>query len=109
MRRRVVTLVAAAATATALAAGFKQSGYAVYYTGKPDRETTMTAAHLTIPFGTWVKVTHSRTGKSVTVKVNDRGPWNGKGRIIDISLPAARALNIIDEGVAPVTIETTSK
>jgi rare lipoprotein A len=109
MRRYLAILTASALSGAALAAAFTQTGYAVYYTGKPDKETTLTAAHLTLPFGTWVKVTHARTGRTVTVKVNDRGPWNGKGRIIDVSMPAARQLGIIDEGVASVRIQTVER
>jgi rare lipoprotein A len=58
----------------------------------------MTAAHRTLPFGTRVRVTDPKTGRSVIVTINDRGPF-GKGRVIDISLAAARALGIIDRGV----------
>lgn len=86
-----------------------QRGYAVYYGGKRDPQTTMTAAHLTLPFGTWVQVTHQRTGRSVKVKINDRGPFNGGGRIIDLSTAAARELGIIREGVAPVTVTVLSR
>lgn len=81
-----------------------QTGKAVYYGGRADAQTTLTAAHLTLPFGTWVKVTHGRTGRSVTVKINDRGPFNGGGRIIDLSTAAARELGILSEGVAPVSL-----
>lgn len=79
-----------------------QSGLAVYYGGRRDPQTPLTAAHLSLPFGTWVEVTHRRTGRRVTVKINDRGPFNGGGRIIDLSLGAARALGTVREGVAPV-------
>lgn len=92
------------------AAGFgdgmeAQSGQAVYYGGRADAETAMTAAHLTLPFGTWVRVTHARTGRSVLVKVNDRGPFGNAARVIDLSTVAARELGILSEGVAPVTVE----
>ena len=72
--------------------------------GERFRPVGMTAAHRTLPLGTWVEVTHERTGRSVTVLINDRGPFNGGGRIIDLSTTAARALGIIGEGVAPVTL-----
>jgi rare lipoprotein A len=65
----------------------------------------MTAAHRTLPKGSWVKVTHRRTGKSVRVKINDRGPWDNKARIIDLSRYAAARLGILSEGVASVTLE----
>ncbi len=63
-----------------------------------------TAAHRTLPFGTRVRVTHLRTGRSVVVRINDRGPWK-RGRIIDLSYAAARAIGLIRDGVAPVRIE----
>jgi rare lipoprotein A len=59
---------------------------------------SMTAAHRTLPFGTKVRVTDPKTGRSVIVTVNDRGPF-GKGRVIDLSLAAARALGMIDRGI----------
>jgi rare lipoprotein A len=85
------------------AGGFRQVGLAVYYPGRPDTQTRMTAAHRTLPKGSWVTVTHTRTGKSV--KINDRGPWDSKARIIDLSRYAATRLGILSEGVAPVTLE----
>ncbi|GGJ29467.1 septal ring lytic transglycosylase RlpA family protein [Deinococcus roseus] len=81
-----------------------QTGFAVYYGGLKDRETTLTAAHPSLPFGTWVEVKHQKTGKTIRVKINDRGPFGNKSRIIDLSTAAARALGIISEGVAPVEI-----
>ena len=53
----------------------------------------MTAAHRTLPFGTRVRVTNSRNGRSVTVRINDRGPF-AKGRAIDLSHGAARAIGM---------------
>lgn len=64
----------------------------------------MTAAHRTLPLGTYVRVTNTRNGKSVVVRINDRGPY-GHGRVIDLSEAAARKLDMIDAGVAPVTLE----
>lgn len=81
-----------------------QTGYAIYYGGKHDKSSKYTAAHLTLPFGTWVKVTHRKTGRTVTVKINDRGPFNNPKRIIDISRVAAQKLGILREGVAPVSL-----
>ena len=63
----------------------------------------LTAAHKTLPFGTIVEVTHERTGKSIQVRVNDRGPF-AKNRIIDLSYGAARKLGIVETGTAPVRI-----
>jgi len=63
----------------------------------------MTAAHRTLPIGTRVRVTNQKNGKSVEVRINDRGPY---GRaIIDLSEAAARQLGMIDAGVVPVVVE----
>ncbi|TMQ05662.1 MAG: septal ring lytic transglycosylase RlpA family protein [Deltaproteobacteria bacterium] len=64
----------------------------------------LTAAHRTLPLGTRVRVTNTRNGRSVEVRINDRGPY-GRGRIIDVSEAAARQLGMIDAGVVPVTVE----
>jgi len=63
----------------------------------------MTAAHRTLPFGTRVLVTNRNNGRSVTVVINDRGPFI-KGRIIDLSRGAAGVIGMTQSGVAPVTI-----
>jgi rare lipoprotein A len=65
---------------------------------------TLTAAHRTLPFGTIVKVTNLDNGKSVQVKINDRGPFV-EGRIIDLSRAAAVALGMIDSGIAHVSLQ----
>jgi rare lipoprotein A len=62
----------------------------------------LTAAHRTLPFGTRVVVTDKRTNRSVTVTVNDRGPFI-KGRVIDLSYAAATALRMQNRGVIAVT------
>ncbi len=64
----------------------------------------LTAAHRTLRMGTRVKVTRKKNGRSVIVRINDRGPYS-KGRIIDLSEAAARRLDMIDDGVAQVTVE----
>jgi rare lipoprotein A len=64
----------------------------------------LTAAHRTLPMHTRVRVTNRSNGHSVVVRINDRGPYS-KGRIIDLSYAAARALDIIERGVAPVLLE----
>jgi rare lipoprotein A len=64
----------------------------------------MTAAHRSLPFGTQLKVTNLRNGKTVKVRVNDRGPFTG-GRILDVSRGAARHLGMISSGTAKVKIE----
>jgi rare lipoprotein A len=61
----------------------------------------MTAAHKTLPFGTRVRVTHLGNGRSVTVTINDRGPYVA-GRIIDLSRAAASAINMTGQGVARI-------
>jgi len=72
--------------------------------GEIYRLGTMTAAHKTLPFGTRVKVIHRITGKSVIVRINDRGPYVG-GRIIDLSETAADAIGMRSSGVAPVRVQ----
>ena len=67
-------------------------------------EFAMTAAHPTLPFGTRVRVTNLENRRSVIVRVNDRGPFVD-GRVIDLSLAAARALGIVDEGVVLVRLQ----
>ncbi len=64
----------------------------------------MTAAHRTLPFGTRVRVTRRDDGRSVEVRINDRGPFV-RGRIIDLSYAAARKIGLDIDGVAPVTLE----
>lgn len=64
----------------------------------------LTAAHKSLPFGTYVMVTNLANGKSVTVRINDRGPFV-KGRIIDLSYAAATAVDMIGTGTAPVRLE----
>jgi rare lipoprotein A len=70
-------------------------------------ETKLTAAHRTLALGTKAKVTNLSNGKSVEVEVNDRGPY-AEGRIIDLSQAAAKALGIVDHGIARVSVESLS-
>ena len=70
-------------------------------------QALLTAAHQTLPFGTKIKVTNLANGKSVEVKINDRGPF-GKGRIIDVSRAAARVLGIVGSGITTVRVECLS-
>jgi rare lipoprotein A len=65
----------------------------------------MTAAHRTLPFGTRVRVTSTRTGESVVVRINDRGPFGRRERVIDLSRGAARRIGLERAGVLPVRIE----
>ncbi len=65
---------------------------------------SMTCAHRSYPFGTLLRVTNTMNGKEVVVRVNDRGPFI-KGRIIDLSWGAAKAIGMLTAGVAPVLVE----
>jgi rare lipoprotein A len=71
------------------------SGLAAYYSG---RGGGLTAAHRTLPIGTRVRVTDPKTGRSVVVTINDRGPFGG-GRVLDLCTSAARSLGMISRGV----------
>ena len=90
------------------------SWYGRDFAGKPTAsgelfdENLFTAAHRTLPLGSKVKVVNLANGKSVEVKINDRGPFSGN-RIIDLSRAAARALGIIDDGIAEVRLEPVPK
>jgi rare lipoprotein A len=86
---------------------FEGSGIASVYggggtaSGEPMNSGAMTAAHRTLPFGTRVTVTNSHTGSSVVVRINDRGPFV-RGRVIDLSPAAARAIGV--SGIAQVSL-----
>ena len=89
-------------------------GYASYYADKYHGRQTAngeifnmhdyTAAHRNLPFGTVLMVTNTENGKKVKVRVNDRGPFV-KGRILDLSLQAAKDIGLIKTGVAKVNIK----
>ena len=68
----------------------------------------LTAAHRSLPFGTLVEVRDLHSGKSVVVRVNDRGPFD-KGRIIDLSYAAARKLGILTIGATPVELRIVGR
>lgn len=72
--------------------------------GQPFNPDAMTAAHRTLPFGTRLRVTNVQNGRSVIVRVNDRGPFHG-GRILDVSKGAAQQIGMIRSGTARVRIE----
>jgi rare lipoprotein A len=105
--------VLALALAAARAEPFQQAGGASFYAGRHQGRLTangerfnmmaMTAAHRRIRFNALVTVTALRTGRQVVVRINDRGPYR-RGRIIDLSLAAARALGIERQGVAEVLL-----
>ncbi|HTM88337.1 MAG TPA: septal ring lytic transglycosylase RlpA family protein [Terriglobales bacterium] len=73
-------------------------------TGEPYDMHEFTAAHMTLPLGTWVKVTNLRNGNWVVVRINDRGPVV-PGRIIDLSYGAARMLNFKARGLTRVRLD----
>lgn len=95
------------------ASGYRATGLASWYgkkfhgrrtsSGEPYDMYAMTAAHKTLPLPTWVRVTNLDNGKSVVVKVNDRGPFHA-GRIIDLSYTAASKLDVLGRGTAPVEV-----
>ena len=87
-----------------------QTGIASYYwqpqalaSGGRFDPSAMTAAHKTLPFGTRVRVKHLSNGRSVDVRINDRGPYVG-GRIIDLSKAAAGKIGMTGQGVARVSM-----
>jgi rare lipoprotein A len=73
--------------------------------GERFRPEGLTAAHRTRRMGSFVTVTNLRNGKSVRVRINDRGPAKWTHRVIDLSLGAARVLGMVSAGVVPVSIE----
>lgn len=76
--------------------------------GERYNQNALTAAHRSLPFGTKVKVTNTRTGRSVVVRITDRGPFIG-GRVIDLSAAAARMVGVMQSGVAPVSLEVLGR
>src|SRR4051794_21659710 len=72
--------------------------------GERSNPSELTAAHRTLPFGTRLRVTNVATGQSVTVRVNDRGPFI-PGRVVDVSRSAAEAIGMVDRGIAKVKLE----
>ena len=96
---------------------FKQTGLASWYgrqfhgrktaSGETFDTNGLTAAHRSLPLNCYVKVTNKTNGKSVVVKVNDRGPFHGN-RVMDLSYGAAKQLGITNKGVGNVSIERVS-
>jgi len=68
----------------------------------------LTAAHRTLPFNTLVRVTNKKNGREVDVRINDRGPWV-QGRVIDLSVRAARQIDLVRAGVVPVKLKVLSQ
>jgi rare lipoprotein A len=96
------------------ASKYRAEGAASYYSFEFHGNTTasgelfdmadFTAAHRSLPFGTYIKVTSKETEASIVVRINDRGPY-ANGRIIDLSEAAARFIGSFHEGVIPVSLE----
>ena len=103
------TLVGCAGSGRPASSGLA-SYYADRYHGRPTASgetfdtNKMTAAHRTLAFGTKVRVTNLDNGKSVVVRINDRGPFV-QGRVIDLSPAAARRIEMTTAGVVPVKLE----
>lgn len=95
------TFAAPASAFTVGLASFYKSGQ-VTANGEAFKPMGLTAAHRKLPFGTFLKVTNLRTGKSVIVRVNDRGPFI-KGRILDLSLGAAKVIGLTNSGVGKIS------
>jgi rare lipoprotein A len=89
--------------------GGMASYYGAAFAGRPTASgerfnpSALTAAHRTLPFGTRIKVTNPRNGRSVIVRVNDRGPFHG-GRVIDLSQEAARQIGLVSQGSGVVRL-----
>jgi rare lipoprotein A len=102
----VISTIAIPVTASA------QSGIASIYSGgrtangEHARASGLTAAHRTLPFGTMVRVTNQRSGRSVVVRINDRGPFI-RGRVIDVTPAVAHVLGF--SGLAPVTLSVVGR
>jgi len=115
VRRFRLAVLALAVSAAALPA---EEGLASWYGGKFQGRRTasgeifdtrqLTAAHRSLPFGSQVLVTNLENGKSVTVRINDRGPFVA-GRVIDLSLAAAAAIGLAGRGLAAVRLEVQAE
>jgi len=113
-----VILLTSCAGQTYFRSGNVQKGLASWYgpdfhgkltsNGEIYNMHALTAAHKTLPFGAYVRVTNLNNGKSIVVRINDRGPFV-KGRIIDLSYAAAKKLGTDITGVAPVKIKVLKK
>jgi rare lipoprotein A len=93
----------------ALAQCGRASWYALHSqtaSGERMNPQLMTAAHRTLPFGTTLKIVNQENGKSVVVRINDRGPFTG-GRVIDLSKAAADELGFVSSGLTSVCMAST--
>ena len=106
----ILATILSLSTTTALA---QSKGKASYYgnkfhgrrtsDGSRYHKDSLTCAHRTLPFGTLLKVRNQKNGREVVVKVTDRGPF-GPGRIVDLSMAAAREIGMVQQGVVPVEV-----
>ena len=106
----ILATILSLTTTTALA---QSKGKASYYgnkfhgrrtsDGSRYHKDSLTCAHRTLPFGTLLKVRNQKNGREVVVKVTDRGPF-GHGRIVDLSMAAAREIGMVQQGVVPVEV-----
>ncbi len=109
MKLIIAGLIAASLSGSPVAVA--STGFASYYksgkvtaNGEPYNPNGLTAAHRNLPFGTKLKVTNLRTGKSVIVRINDRGPFI-KRRVLDLSYGAARVIGLHRSGVAKIRFD----
>lgn len=113
-RSFAVALLVTCSAALPLEASAAPCGGASWYalgsktaSGERMNASLMTAAHRSLPFGTKVKVTNGRNGKSVVVRINDRGPFI-RGRVLDLSKAAAQNIGMVRSGTAKVCYQIIS-
>ena len=112
--KKILLLLTALLLTTTTAAFAQSAGKASYYgnslhgrrtsDGSRYHKDSLTCAHRTLPFGTLLKVRNVNNGKEVVVKVNDRGPYC-RGRVVDLSMAAAKELGMVAAGVVAVQVE----
>lgn len=100
-------MVAAVRTEIGLASWYGAESSGTTASGEPFDLSALTAAHRTLPLNSRIRVTNLRNGRSVTLRVNDRGP-NVEGRLLDVSRAAAELLGFVNSGEAPVRITVVS-
>ena len=109
--RRLASFLMGLFLASGATAAYAESGIASVYSGgdtasgERENSSALTAAHRTLPFGTMVQVTNKNNGRSVTVRINDRGPFT-LGRVIDLTSAGAGQLGMSD--LAPVDLNVLS-
>jgi rare lipoprotein A len=116
--RSLVVLLSTILFLTSCSRKITENGKASYYADKFEgrktasgsifHQNSLTAAHRTLPFGTKVKVTNVANGRSVKVRITDRGPF-AEGRVIDLSKKAAKKIGMVNTGVAVVEVTYKKK